>query len=494
MGGVKKCISILAGVALLLGACGEGAPPSTIAAGPLRGQLVECKLEGLGREARCAELEVPENPAAPPGRKIKLHVAVLPALAERPAPDPVFIFAGGPGQAASRIAGRSMGFLSRLRRERDLVFVDQRGTGKSNPLFCDLNKGRDSLDHLATPEFPPGALRECLAGLAADTRFYTTSIAMADLDRVRAALGYERINLWGASYGTRAALEYVRQFPRRVRTVVLDGVAPPSIRLPLYFARDGEAALQSAFKDCAEDTGCREVFPDLAADYDALLARFARGDVKATVVHPRTGRTREVSLSRDTVQGTLRAMLYSPETASLIPLTLREALRGSFGPLVTQGYAMSDRNEREVALGLFLSVVCSEDMPRITSEDLAAQARFRLLGQALHETIAKACALWPRGEVPEAYFEPVKSDLPVLILSGQYDPVTPPQWGAAVAVHLPKARHIVARAGHNVSFVGCVPELLTQFVREADAGKLDASCVDKIQRPHFFLDFAGPGA
>ncbi|CAG0972168.1 Carboxylesterase A [Burkholderiales bacterium] len=489
-----RLLLIAAGAALLLTACGDGSSPSPGARGPLREQLAECKLEGLGRNARCAELEVPENPAAPQGRKIKLHVAVLPALAERPAPDPVFILAGGPGQAASRIAGRTLGFLSRLRRERDLVFVDQRGTGKSNPLHCDLEKGRDALDHLATPEFPPGSLRVCLAGLSADPRFYTTHIAMADLDQVREALGYERVNLWGASYGTRAALEYARQFPRRVRSLVLDSVAPPSIRLPLFFPRDSEAALLAAFADCAQDVACQRAFPTLAADYEQLLARFASGVVKAKVVHPRQGQVREVSISRDTVQGTLRAMLYLPETASLIPLTLREAARGNFGPLVTHGYAMSDRNEREIALGMYLSVVCAEDLPRITPEELAAQARYRLLGQAIHDTIAKACAVWPRGEVPAEYFQPVQSELPALLLSGRYDPVTPPQWGEEVAARFPRSRHLIAKVGHNVSFSGCVPELITRFVREADASKLDASCVEKVQRPHFFLDFAGPGA
>lgn len=493
MVGIRLVLAATA-AALLLSGCGDGQRPGAGLAAPLRAQLAECDLEGLGRIARCAELEVLENPAQPQGRKIKLHVAVLGALAERPAPDAVFILAGGPGQAASRIAGRSMGFLSRLRRERDLVFVDQRGTGKSNALHCDLDKGRDALDHLATPEFPPGPLRECLAALPADPRYYTTTIAMADLDRVREALGYERINLWGASYGTRAALEYVRQFPQHVRSVVLDGVAPPSIRLPLFFPRDGEAALLSAFEDCAKDAACQRTFPRLAADYEGLLARFDRGAVKAGVVHPREGHAREVSISRDAVQGTLRAMLYSPETASLIPLTLAEAARGNFAPLITHGYAMSDRNEREIALGMFLSVVCSEDLPRITPGELAAQGRFRLMGQAIHEAIAKACALWPRGEVPEAYFHPVKSDLPALILSGRFDPVTPPQWGEEVAANFPKSRHLIGQVGHNVSFAGCVPELIARFVRDADATKLDATCLEQLRRPHFFLDFSGPGA
>jgi pimeloyl-ACP methyl ester carboxylesterase len=479
-------------LAALLAACGE-VPREAAPVAPLHAELTACQLEGLGRSARCAKLEVPENPAAPEGRKIRLHVAMLPALRERPLPDPVFVLAGGPGQAASQIAGASLGFLSRLRRERDLVFVDQRGTGASHPLHCERDDGRDVIEHLATPEFPAGSLRQCLSKLDADPRYYTTSIAMADLDRVREALGYQHLNLWGASYGTRAALEYLRQFPDRVRSVVLDGVAPTSLRLPLSFPRDGEAALLAAFADCAEDAGCKRAFPRLAEEYHVLLAKLERGPVTTTLAHPREGVPRSLEVTRETVQGTLRAMLYTPETTSLIPLTLREASRGNFAPLVAQGYTMSDRSRQRLALGLFLSVVCSEDQPRIAAADIAAQAQYRLLGGALIAAVAKACALWPRGEVPAAYFEPVTSAVPALILSGRDDPATPPRWGEEVAAGLKNGRHLVAKVAHNVSFSGCVPELITEFVRQADARQLDASCLDNVRRPHFFLDFAGPG-
>lgn len=477
-------------LALLLAACGE--EPAEPARSAPRISLSDCELEGIGHNARCGELEVPENPGAPAGRKIRLHIAVLPALSGTPKPDPVFVLAGGPGQAATRIAGFSLAFLAKLRRERDLVYVDQRGTGDSNPLDCDLDDGRDALDRIATPELPVGPLRECLAALEADPRYYTTPIAAADFEAVRAALGYPQLNLWGASYGTRVALEYLRQFPARVRSVVLDGVAPVTLKLPLYFPRDGEAALLAAFTDCHRNSACRAAFPQLAEDYETLLARFAQGPLKLRLPHPRKGDQRSVEITRDTVQSTLRAMLYKTDTAALIPLTLKEALKGNYAPLVAQAYAMSDQTEQTLAMGLFLAVACSEELPRITPEEEQREAAHRLLGAGLLSAVKKACALWPRGDVPAAYFEAFKSEVPMLILSGRYDPATPPSWGEEVAKNFPRARHLRANVGHNVSAAGCAPDLITRFVLDADTAKLDTGCLADVMRPPFFVDFAGP--
>lgn len=474
---------------LSLAACADS--PHDPARSKSKVALQDCRLEGLGPVARCGTLDVPENPAAPQGKRITLSFAVLPALSERPKPDAVLVLAGGPGQAAKRLAGLTLSFLSPLRRERDLVFLDQRGTGDSNRLQCDFEEGRDALEQISAPDFPEAAIKKCLADLPGDPRFYTTTLAMRDVESLRLALGYAQFNLWGGSYGTRAALEYLRLYPERVRSLVLDGVAPTAIRLPLFFPRDGEAALLATFADCERDPACVKAFPRLREIYLETLASLGEDGRKLRVDHPRLGDAREVRVTRDAVQATLRAMLYLPETASLIPIALREAAAGRFGPLLTQAYVMHDRMQRELASGLYLSVVCSEDLPRISPSEAAEQARHSLMGTRVLDALGQACRQWPRGEVAPEYYSTPQFQVPALILSGSYDPATPPVWGELVAKQFPRSRELTVASGHGVSSRACVPEIIQRFVRDIKPEELDLACAAEIRRPHFFLRFAG---
>jgi pimeloyl-ACP methyl ester carboxylesterase len=242
---------------LLALCCLAAAPARRIPLGP-------CRLKNAGAQAVCGTLEVPEDRAHPEGRKIKLRVAVVPALARTPQPDPVFLLAGGPGQAATEVFGALLPALGRLHRTRDLVLVDQRGTGSSNPLECQSPENQSLREKLADDSRESvERFRKCVAGWSADTRFYTTPIAMQDLDEVREALGYDQINLWGGSYGTRAALVYLREHQEHVRTVTLDGVAPLSLYLPLDMARDAQRAMNLLFQSCAKDAACNKAFPEL---------------------------------------------------------------------------------------------------------------------------------------------------------------------------------------------------------------------------------------
>ena len=441
-------------------------------------------------DAYCGSLEVLENRKAAAGRRIPLNIVVLPSLSGERA-DPLFFLAGGPGQAAAQLAPQVREIFRRVLRDRDVVLVDQRGTGKSNPLNCrsSANTLREAME---SDEQSLARLKTCLAGYDADVRYYTTSIAMDDLDAVRAHLGYEKVNLYGGSYGTRAALVYLRRHGERVRSMILDGVAPTDMRLPLFAARDAQRALDKLLAACDADAPCRAAQPDLAVRVRALLARLEANPPRVRLMHPRTGAAEEVVMEARIVATIIFGALYNPLTASLVPALLTRAEENDFQGLVALGFA-NDGADENMSVGMQLSVICSEDAPRVSAEDLARQGAGTIFGGYLLSGQVKACAMWPRGDVEPSYYEPVVSDVPALVLSGDVDPVTPPEWGEAVTRHLKNARHIIVPAtGHGVIATACGQQLVQQFIDTASAADLDTSCVSTVRRPPFFLTPAGP--
>lgn len=431
--------------------------------------LTPCRIKGIEREVRCGTLQVPEDPDRPDGRKIPIHFAVVPALAKNKAPDPLFVLAGGPGQAATRVAMLMQPTLTRLNARRDIIYIDQRGTGRSNALACERGRMPRRLAESTDPTRAVEQLDACVKQAAerADTRQYATWIAVRDFDAVRAAIGAERINLWGGSYGTRAALEYLRQYPQRVRSVVLDGVAPAAMALPASLALDAERALQALVEACAADTGCRTHYPQLEADLTQVLAQAARG-VRVSASHPLTGESETLKLDRTVLAGMLRSPLYAPQLASLLPFALAQAGRGNYDPLFAMSAAFGGRMAENFAELMHFAVVCAEDMPRIdaAARDAAAATRF---GTGFIELYERACSQVPVRAVPPAFYTAPSADVPVLVLSGGADPVTPPRHGDAIATTLPRALHLVApHLGHGVSQHGCAPDLIARFVRQAD--------------------------
>jgi pimeloyl-ACP methyl ester carboxylesterase len=465
---------------LLLG-CDQTAPPSQTL------PLTPCHVPGLDTESRCGTLSVPEDPTAPDGRRIDLHVLVVPAVSPDPEPDPLFFLAGGPGQAASEVAASVMPAFERIQKRRDLVFVDQRGTGKSAPLRCP-DPGEQSLAEQLAAD-PAAISARCLASLSADPALYITPIAMDDLDAVRAAMGYETINLYGASYGTRAGLVYMRRHPERVRAAILDGVAPLEMVLGLHFARDGHAALTAVLDDCAAAPECAAAFPDLAADFQGLLDSMPR---TVTFTSARTGEPESLDLTRAAFVGGVRGQLYSPTFASLLPLAITDAVAGDFSPIMAQTIGFSEGMADSMSEGMQLAVLCAEDVHRLPA-DPGPYIDGTFLGDAVIADLAGMCTGWPTPALPEGYFEPVRSDAPTLLLSGVLDPVTPPRWAEQAAQTLPNSRHLIAPgAGHNVAPLGCVPRLMEAFIDAGSAADLEADCVNRITRPPFFIDFAGP--
>jgi pimeloyl-ACP methyl ester carboxylesterase len=455
------------------------APPQKLALEP-------CRLPGWNEDLRCGRYEVYENREAKTGRKISLRVVVAPALGEKASPDPVFYFAGGPGVGAIdnfRLAGK--GFLAGLRRERDLVFVDQRGTGGSNQLPCNLRGDKNDMAAFFSEIFAPERLRACRAELekVADLKLYSTPIAMDDLDEVRAALGYDKINLYGGSYGSTAALAYLRQYPQRVRTATVAGVAPPDMKLPLPFGKGVQNALEHVFADCAAEEKCRAAFPTPMADLETARKRLEKDTASFETVNPFTQQPQKIILTREAFGEAIRALLYIPEFSRWLPLLAHQASRGEFELFASVAFQSMRVLEDQIARGMHFSVVCGEDMQFITAAEAERELAGTFYGDYRLKAYRRACDIWPRSDAPASFATPVKSEAPVLLISGEADPVTPPWLAEAAARHLPNSRQIVIpHTGHFHSF-HCVDELIAAFVAKGTVKDLDASCLAQIRRP-----------
>jgi pimeloyl-ACP methyl ester carboxylesterase len=459
--------------------------------------LAPCRLPGLQYEAYCGSVRRALDPAAPAGTQIDVHYAVLPALARNRKPDPVFMFAGGPGQSAMDLAGSVARMLVRVSNRRDVVLVDQRGTGRSAPLKCAEPAPTQPLAEAVSHEGQAARLQACRAQLQklphGDLRHYTTWVAMQDAEAVRVALGAEQINVVGASYGTRAVLDYMRQFPRAVRRAVIDGVAPPDMVLPAAFSTDNQAALDGLIDACAADPACSARYPRLRGDWQALLASLPR---EVSVAHPVTGQVERIRLERGTLLQLMRVPLYAPPLASVLPLAVTEAARGRFEPLLGVSTALTGGRGLQMAEGMHFSVVCAEDLPRLAQASDKPGADFGDVAAAMYRTV---CDGWPQGAVPAAFYTLPAAPAATLVLSGGADPVTPPRHGERVARALgAKARHVVVpQAGHGVMGIACMRDALFRFVDAAtddDALKVDADCAKAIPRPPAFVPVRAPAA
>jgi pimeloyl-ACP methyl ester carboxylesterase len=471
---------------VLLASCSPGPPASRSGLA-----LATCRLPGVDAAAQCGSYEVWENRESKSGRKISLNIAVVPARIRAREPDPIVVFAGGPGQGAVSLANQVMPLFTKLNDTRDIVLIDQRGTGQSNPLDCEDDQDQP-LQAVFEDSLPQRVVQNCLAGLDADPAQYVTPVAVADLEDVRAALGYEKLNLWGGSYGTRVALEYARRHGERVRSMVLDGVAPPSMKLPLSFVTDGEAALTRLLDACDAQVLCRRTYPDLRQMMFRLRLELARRPARVAIQNPRTGERDMISVNENVFLSGLFRPLYVAELASLLPLGVSSAAGGDFNPLLAQNLEFADDISENLALGMHLSVICAEDIPRITPEDIARTTN-AFFGHALVDDFIRACAVWPRGRIPADFYEPLRSAVPTLILSGGIDPATPPRHGDEVAKTLSNVKHLVApQLGHGVSLHGCAPRLIETFVRKANPQGLDARCLERIPRPLFVLPLGSP--
>jgi pimeloyl-ACP methyl ester carboxylesterase len=451
------------------------------------GKLKPCRLPGVEEELLCGKLTVFENRQTRRGRTIPLNVVVLPALDPKKKEEPLFDLAGGPGAASTDSAPFYAGEGKEARRHRDVVLVDQRGTGESNGLKPAAR--RKTPQDFLTEMYPVDYVKHLRQTLEsrADLTQYTTSIAMDDLDDVRAWLGYERINLFGLSYGTRAALVYLRRHPDRVRTVTLMGVAPTDLKMPLYHAQAAARAMELLLQECESDPQCHAPFPQIRQDWQNLLAQLGREPARVQYSPPDKSAPVAVEIQRDIFAEKVRTMMYGADTARRIPFIVHRAATGDFAPFLQE--AIKPGIPDFIADGMYLSVTCAEDVPFIDQAEAAKLNAGNPFGnyRVLQQT--RACGLWPRGQIPSDFQEPVSSTVPVLIFSGNLDPITPPERGAEVAKYLPNSRHvIIPHGGHGLdglSGVECVDRLILEFLHSADAKSLDPRCVEAMAPPPF---------
>jgi len=470
--------------------------PENLHASTTQLTLEHCRIgdmDGLvSIEARCGDFAVPENPDAPQGPKIDLRVAVVPAVATQPEPDPLFLLAGGPGQGAIEGYAPHLGAFAGLHRERDIVLVDQRGTGGSNRLDCAMPE-----EALATGEMSPGELqalaRDCLAKLSSRAQFYTTSVAVRDLDAVRAALGYERINLFGGSYGTRVAQHYARRYPDQTRTIVLDAVVPPTIALVPHIAIESQQALDRVFARCKADAECSRRFPALAEQFARIEARLRRSPVGVVLTDPVNGVDRRLDVTRAHLVTMARMLTYSGRTASLLPLLIHEAASNdNYAPLAAQAEMAGEDLKRMIAMGMHHSVVCAEDAPRFEGAVDRGELERTTIGAIMLDGMTAICEVWPRGPVDEDFGKPLDSAVPALLLSGEFDPATPADYGAIAAQGFSKSLHVVVPGqGHGQTRLPCVQKLLRRFIEQGTVSGLDTDCVEAIRPAPFFLSFSG---
>jgi pimeloyl-ACP methyl ester carboxylesterase len=457
--------------------------------------LTECRLPRLATAAQCGTIEVPENRDRPDGRTIRIAFAVLRANTLSPEPDPLVLLPGGPGQSA----GALVPFATRLvevRRTRDILLVDPRGAGRSTPLDCAALAPDDTPDDVIDVDPVPKA-KACLEELAArgvDASQYTTAAWVADLEAVRAALGYPRWNLWGGSYGTRVALEYARRHPDRVRSMVLDGVAPPALKVSLGVWLTREQAIDALFAACAASPACASAQPDLAATLARIRADLGASGRDVTVVHPRTGEAETLRLTFDIVVASLHPLVYVPELAALAPALLDRAAQGDYAPLFAAALLVGGDVAEQMSGALHYSVTCAEDVPRVDESDRRRLAATR--AAAFASKVLAVCEIWPRGRQPADATAPLVSGIPTLLISGGLDPVTPPAYAEEVARTLSNHRHVVAAGyGHIVSPHGCGPRLVAAFVDRAGFDTLPASCVEHFassKRPPLWPGRLGP--
>ena len=452
-------------------------------------KLKRCDLAGTKEQAFCGTLRVFENRQTRVGRTIDLNIVVLPALDQKNKREPLFDLAGGPGAASTEAAAFYAGPGKDIRPRHDVVCVDQRGTGKSNPLSIPREK---TPQYYLSEMYSLDYVREMRQTLEkrADLTKYTTSIAMDDLDDVRAWLGYNRINLFGLSYGTRAALVYLRQHPEHVRSAILAAVAPTDLKMPLHHAESGARAMDLLLTECEKDPACHAAFPQVRDDWKNALAQLEKQPAHVEYSPADKSVPTTVEIQRGVFGEKIRTWMYGRDQAARIPLIVHHAAGGDFVPFLKKAIGPSIPDF--VADGMYLSVTCAEDVPFIDPAEAAKLTANNPFSDYRVFQQTRACGMWPRGEIPNDFLEPVRSNAPVLIFSGNMDPVTPPEYGEDVARHLPNSRHVVIpEAGHGVDGLkdpGCIDRIAIEFLDKGDAKNLDVSCVERMSPPPFVTE------
>lgn len=428
-----------------------------------------------------------EDREAQSGRMIHLDVVILHAKGPNVQPDPYFEFAGGPGADVTPRWKRHR--ENWIRDERDIVLVSQRGTGGDNRLDCPSAADDDDIQGYLDPLFREKIFKDCRDELSKkfDLTKYSTNLAADDINDIRRALGYDRINIAGTSYGSRMGLVYLRRYPETVRTATLSGLVPTAFRNPLYHSRNFHYAIRALFAECANDPECHAAFPNLEDEYLAILDRLEQAPAEVTIPHPATEEPVTVLLDKNGFTEGLRTTMYSSARTRLVPYLIHRAFEGDLQPFAERAVGSSRSIRQSLALGMLLSVICAEDMDRVTEKDIVEIAAWTDAGDGRVRSQKEACKYWPRTDISAAYGDPVSVDIPVLLLSGNVDPVTPPEWGEETARHLPNSLHLVVPGAHGVGG-NCIRSIEQWFLQSGTLEGLDVSCATDLKPGKFKTD------
>ena len=442
--------------------------------------------------AECARWQQPLNRQDPDAESIELSVVRLPATAVNPAKDAFTVINGGPGGSSIDLLVDLAPVLQSFTRQRDVIVLDQRGTGRSTPLICDaVADGAETLTEAQTIALT----QDCLNSLLHDPRYFTTSVAVKDLEELRQVMGYEQLSLYGVSYGTRVVTQYMRRYPSHARAAVIDGVVPPTMALGTEVAQQSDAALRRVFERCQQNEACASAFPTIARDFDRLRRELTDAPTSLTFRHPISGQQTELTFGYGHLAIWIRLALYAPETTALIPLIIDQAANhANLIPVAAASITLLEQLTGSLNYGMHNAVVCTEDAPFFDQQiaaDPALSASY--LGADMYQTLTTLCSVWPAGVRDDNLKSALHSDVPTLVLSGEFDPITPPAYGDQTLPGLTRAKHIVAPGqGHGTIARGCMPQVILQFIEQPEPDQLDAACVQHLTSFPFFVDPLGP--
>ena len=450
--------------------------------------LESCHIKGIRQQVQCGTYSTPENYAKPNGAKVDINFVVLPAIDNSQEKLPLMFLAGGPGQAAAELSAQIYRGFNEIRKTRDLILVDQRGTGKSNPLQCE-----DSLEvdpYISLPEeFSIADIEQCVAKLSGDLSQYNSENAIRDFDAIRAALGHKQIHIYGGSYGTRAGLVYMRMFPKSLKSVVLDSVGPIEVPISL-FGKSAEQSFKKLMSNCQNEKSCAAQYPALLKEFNVVVERLTQAPASVEIAHPRLGTNTIFNISNDKFISSLQMQLYSMETRGLVPLLIHQAYLGNYKPLA--GLIAQNEGGMGIYVGLHFNIVCNEDLPRISNEMKTADADNSFAKGMSLDMVAKVCSVWPKYQPSEAFYQTVDADIPTLVMSGDLDPVTPVSNGEKSHENLPNSHHIISKNNaHIVASTVCGIKIVNEFLEQQKPTELDESCLEEIPAESFMVGLNG---
>jgi len=451
--------------------------------------LTPCFIDELALEVKCGSLNVPENWQQADSRQISLNFVVIPAIAANAEPDPLFVLVGGPGQAGVELAPMLSRIFHRVRQSRELIIIDQRGTGKSSPLSCDDDDSGDVYADIESNAMVANVL-DCANSFTVDLAQYHTNNAVLDFDAVRQALGYQQINLYGISYGSRAALVYMREKPQVLRSVILDAVVPTQTVVGPVGVQ-ATRAFNLLLSQCAALADCQAAYPHLAADFQKIKHQLAAEPLTAQILHPVTAQPTLLKVDELKFISVIHTQLYSRATTEKLPFIISQFAKGNYLPFVG-ALSQTEQTSAGIYTGLNFNILCNEDMPRVTEQLLVLERDNSFAGDKFFRSVREVCQAWPKFSPPSNFSAPVRSAIPTLLLSGGLDPITPPSWGKLAANGLSNAKHYVAKqAGHGLITQTCAATMINQFLQHSSFTDIDAACLNQQPQVKYWLNING---